>query len=105
MALKLLWSALCMTPSAEATAKISISVMLIRITTSIQWKRFFHFLIVSFILITIVTLFSVLLLCRPLALLWDPSIKGECNHEAEAAVFYLQGGELPRHARDQTSKI
>ena len=92
MALRLLWSALCMTPSAEATAKISISVMLIRITTSIRWKRFFYTLIILFILITIVTLFGVLLPCRPIALLWDPSVAGSCDGAAEAWIFYIQGG-------------
>ena len=92
-ALKLLWTALCITPSAEATAKISISVMLIRITTSIKWKRFFYTLIVLFVLITIVTLFGVLLPCRPVTLLWDRRVKGSCNTLAEAVIFYIQGGK------------
>ena len=95
MALKLLWTALCITPSAEATAKISITVMLIRITTSKKWKTFLYTLIVLFILITIVTLFGVLLPCRPIEVLWDRSAKGSCNRLAEAVIFYIQGGKDP----------
>ena len=84
-----------MTPSAEAFAKISISLLLIRITTSKRWTWFFYSLIVLFVLVTIVTLFSDVFQCIPLAKLWDPMLAttGSCNRGAEISTAYLQGGE------------
>lgn len=69
--------------------------MLIRITTSKKWKIFLWTLIVLFILITIVTLFGVLLPCRPVEVLWDRTVKGSCNTLAEAVIFFIQGGKSP----------
>ncbi len=91
-ALKFLWIGFCITPSAEATAKISISLMLIRITTSARWKCFFYTLIVSSIMITIISLISICS-CRPVELLWDPSLKGRCDVEERTVVIFIQGGE------------
>ena len=93
--LKVFWAAMFMTPSAEAFAKISISLMLIRITTSKRWTWFFYSLIVLFVLVTIVTLFSDVFQCIPLAKLWDPMLAttGSCNRGAEISTAYLQGGE------------
>ncbi len=54
---------------------------------------FLYILIVGFSGITIVTLFGVLLPCRPIELLWDRSVTGSCNQLAEAIIFYLQGGK------------
>lgn len=65
-ALKLLLIGYCITPSAEATAKISISIVLMRVTTSSKWKYFFTTLIVLLILITIATLFATLMSCWPI---------------------------------------
>ena len=92
-ALKLLWVGFCITPSAEATAKISITLMLIRITTSTRWKCFFYTLIVSFIMITIATLIGILCSCKPVGLLWDLSLKGRCNIGERTVIIYIQGGE------------
>lgn len=83
-----------MTPFAEAFAKISISIMLIRITTSFRWKVFFYALIGVFSSITIVTLVAYITLCRPITLLWDYSSKGSCNGTGETFIAYLQGGKV-----------
>ena len=84
-----------MTLSAEAFAKISITLMLIRITTSRRWTWFFYSLIVLFVLVTIVTLFSDVFQCVPLAKLWDPMLvrTGTCNRVSEISTAYLQGSE------------
>ena len=101
--LKMLWAAMFMTPSAEAFAKISISIMLIRITTSFRWKVFFYTLIGIFTSITVITLVADTTLCRPITLLWDYSGKGSCNTTAEAYTAYLQGGKVsPKSAYQYT---
>lgn len=91
--LRIFWAAMFMTPWAEAFAKISISIMLIRITTSRKWKLFFSTLIVIFLLITVITMVTDLTSCRPITLLWDFSSKGSCDSTAELYMAYLQGGE------------
>ena len=92
-ALKFLWVGFCITPSAEATAKISISIMLMRVTTSVKWRWFFISLIVSFIMITIASLFAVVLSCQPIELLWGSPVKGQCNLLERTVVIYIQGGK------------
>ena len=92
-ALKFLWVGFNITPSAEATAKISITIMLMRITTSKRWKWFFSTLIVLIILITIASLLTILLSCHPIELLWDPSISGSCNAYERTVDIYIQGGK------------
>ena len=82
-----------MTPSAEATAKISISLMLIRITTSTKWKRFFYFLIVLFMSVTIMCFFGIILSCIPIQRLWDPSVAGSCNISERTGILYVQGSK------------
>ena len=92
-ALKYLWIAFCITPSAESTAKISISLMLMRITISARWKWFFYILIASSIIVTIGSLLDVLLSCKPVGLLWDSSLEGYCDIRARVIIIYIQGGE------------
>lgn len=95
-ALRLLWIAFCMTPSAEATAKISISLMLIRITTSTNWKRFFYVLIVFFMTVTIMCFFGIILSCTPIQSLWDPSVGGSCDIAERTGILYVQGSKYWR---------
>lgn len=92
-AMKILWIGFCVTPSAEATAKISITIMLMRITTSAKWKYFFVSLITLMIMITIASLFAILMSCWPIQLLWDPTLQGHCNVLERTVVIYIQGGE------------
>ena len=96
IALKLLWIAFCMTPSAEATAKISISLMLIRITTSTNWKRFFYVLIVFFMAVTIMCFFGIILSCMPIQSLWDLSVHGSCDIAERTGILYVQGSKYQR---------
>lgn len=91
MAMKMLWVGFQITPSSEATAKISITIMLLRITPSKQWRWFFGFWIVLMILITVITLYSIMLSCHPVQLLWDPNVKGACGATARTVDIYLQG--------------
>ena len=95
--MKLLWVAFCITPSAEATAKISISLMLIRVATSKNWKIFYYSLIILMTLTTVATLFAVLLSCKPIGLLWNPSLQGHCDLGELQVVVYIQGGESCFH--------
>ncbi|MCJ1313091.1 hypothetical protein MMC25_006768 [Agyrium rufum] len=89
--LKIFWAAMFMTPSAEAFAKFSISLMLIRITTNRIVAAFLYTCIGLFAAVTVVTLFSDTLQCVPLAVLYNPLVKGTCNRGAEIATAYLQG--------------
>ncbi|MCJ1408465.1 hypothetical protein MMC19_002540 [Ptychographa xylographoides] len=91
--LKIFWAAMFMTPSAEAFAKFSITLMLIRITTSKAWKIFFYTLIGLFSAVTIVTLAADVTQCKPLAYLWNPYAypDGTCDRGAEISTAYLQG--------------
>ena len=91
--LQAFWAALFLTPSAEALAKFSISVMLIRITTSKRWKIFYYSLIASFGAIAIITLVVDLTTCSPVALLWDTNAMGNCHRKGETTIAYLQGGQ------------
>lgn len=93
MALKMLWVGFQITPSAEATAKISITIMLMRITTSKRWKYFFYALIVLIIFITVASLYSIMLSCHPVQMLWDPSVPGTCDVLERTVDIYLQGGK------------
>ena len=93
MALKMLWIGFQVTPSAEATAKISITIMLMRITTSKKWHYFFSSLIILIILITIASLYSIMLSCHPVQLLWDPKRHGTCDADERTVDIYIQGGE------------
>ena len=93
-ALKFLWVGFCITPSAESTAKISITLMLMRITISPRWKWFFHILIAASVIVTIASLLDVLLSCKPVGRLWDPSLEGHCNVKARTIIIYIQGGKL-----------
>ena len=95
MSVKILWIGFQVTPSAEAAAKISITLMLIRITTSRTWRGFFYSLIAVNIMITIMTLFSILLSCKPIQLLWDPSVSGSCANYERTVDIYIQGGRCP----------
>ncbi len=92
-AIKWLWIAFEVTPSAEVTAKISISLMLIHVTTNKKWKAFFYTLIVFGLITTIMCFCAVLFSCKPTKALWDPTIKGDCNAEARTVIIYIQGGE------------
>ena len=92
-AIKWLWIAFQVTPSAEITAKISISLMLIRITTNRKWKIFLYTLIATGVMVTIMLMFAILLSCRPLVALWDASVKGTCTPHERAIAIYFQGGE------------
>ena len=100
-ALKMLWIAFQITPSAEATAKISIAVSLMRITTSKRWKLFLSALIVLTIMITICTLFSILMSCWPIQLLRDLDPPGHCNTLERTVAIYFQGGRNLRHGADR----
>ena len=93
--LKIFWAAMFMTPSAEAFAKFSITLMLIRITTSKRWTWFFYSLIGLFAAVTVVTTASDVSQCKPLAYLWDPLSHptGTCDRGAEISTAYLQGGQ------------
>ncbi|MCJ1229370.1 hypothetical protein MMC12_006036 [Toensbergia leucococca] len=90
-ALKLMWVSFCIIPCAEATAKISGSLMLIRITTSAKWKWFFYTLIVLIIFMTIIKVFAILFSCRPIGRLWDASLEGHCDVAERTIVIYIQG--------------
>jgi len=102
--LKIFWAAMFMTPSAEAFAKFSITLMLIRITTSNRWTWFFYSLIGLFSAVTIVTLAADVTQCKPLAFLWDPLSypNGTCDRGAEISTAYLQGGKSCRRSSQQT---
>ncbi|KAL9608913.1 MAG: hypothetical protein Q9167_006269 [Letrouitia subvulpina] len=91
-ALRMLWVGFCFTPSAEATAKISITLMVMQFTISAKWKRFFISLITLMVLITVTILIALLLSCWPVQLLWDPSINGYCNPLERTVILYIQGG-------------
>lgn len=94
MAMKLLWVAFSLTPSAEVAAKISISIMLMRVTTSTRWRRFFVALIVINIAVTVMCLFAILMSCWPVQLLWDLARQGHCNVDERTVVIYIQGSKV-----------
>lgn len=91
--MKLVWIAFQFTPSAEATGKISVAFMLMRITTSRYWKLFFIVLITLNIGINIGMMFSILMSCWPVQMLWNPMIPGHCNIHERNAMSYVQGGK------------
>lgn len=91
-ALRMLWIGFCITPSAEALAKIAISIMLMKITVSIVWKRFFMTLIILMAIITVAIFFSVVFSCFPIQLLWDPTKDGYCRIRWRTILLYSQGG-------------
>lgn len=93
-AIEFLWITFCVSPSAEALAKISISLMLIRITTSTRWRLFLYFLIVLKALITATCLLVLLLSCTPIQLLWGVPVAGHCNTVLRTVFVYIQGGML-----------
>ena len=93
-ALRLLWISFCIIPCSETTAKASISIMLMRITTRPKWKRFFVSLIVLMVMITIAKFFAIIFSCRPLKHLWDGSAAGRCNVTERTVIIYIQGGKL-----------
>lgn len=93
MAVKMVWVGFQITPSAEAAAKISITIMLMRVTNSKRWKYFFIILIVLTIFITVASLYSLLLSCHPIQLLWDPSRHGACDTNERTVDIYIQGGK------------
>jgi len=101
--LKILWAGMFMTPSAEAFAKFSITLMLVRITTSKRWAYFFYTLIGLFAAVTIVTLAADVTQCKPLAFLWDPLSHptGSCDQAAEISTAYLQGGKSSNRSLKQ----
>jgi len=92
-AMKLTWVAFQFTPSAEATGKISVAIMLMRVTTSKHWKRGFTVLIVLNVLINVGMMFSILMSCWPVQMLWDPMVPGHCNILQRNVMSYIQGGE------------
>ena len=102
--LKIFWAAMFMTPSAEAFAKFSITLMLVRITTSKRWAWFFYSLIGLFSAVTIVTLAADVTQCKPLGFLWDPLSypNGTCDQSAEISTAYLQGGKRSHRSSQQT---
>lgn len=87
------WIAMFITPFAEAFAKISISIMLLRITTSAKWKWFFYSLIILFSMVTVATFLTDVSIAQPINMLWDPRVKGRYNKNVTAALAYVQGGE------------
>lgn len=89
--LRMLWIGFCITPSAEALAKISISIMLMKITVSSNWKRFFMTLIVLMAIITIAIFFSVVFSCFPIQRLWDSTRDGYCHILWRTVLLYIQG--------------
>jgi hypothetical protein len=91
-AMKLVWIAFQFTPSAEATGKISVAFLLMRVTTNKYWKTFFVTLIVLNILINIGMMFSILMSCWPVRMLWDPRVSGHCNIKERNIMSYVQGG-------------
>lgn len=90
-AMKLTWIAFVFTPWAEAASKISVAVLLSRITTNRFWKWTFNILIGVNIVATIAMIFSLLLSCVPIQMLWDPSVPGHCNTVQRDAFAYIQG--------------
>ena len=44
-------------------------------------------------MITVATLFAILLSCRPIGILWDPPLDGNCDVGERTIVIYIQGGE------------
>ncbi len=69
-----------------------------RVTTSAKWKRFFTSLIIFFLMITIASLFAILMSCRPIGLLWDPLLEGHCDVRERTIVIYIQGGTFLFHS-------
>ena len=92
-AMKLTWTAFQFTPAAEAAGKISVAMMLMHVTTSKQWKRGFMVLIILNILINIGMMFSILMSCWPIQMLWDPMVPGHCNILQRNVMSYFQGGK------------
>lgn len=92
-AMKLVWIAFQFTPSAEATGKISVALLLMRVATNKYWKRFFIVLIALNVAINIGIMFSILMSCWPIQMLWDPMIPGHCNILQRDVMTYIQGGE------------
>jgi len=91
-AMKLVWVAFQFTPSAEALGKISVALMLMRITTSKKWKYFLSGLIVLDVGFNIGMMFSILMACWPVTMLWDPTVPGHCNLAQRNVMTYFQGG-------------
>jgi len=91
-AMKLVWMAFQFTPTAEATGKISVAFLLMRITTSKKLKWFFYILIGINIGINIGMMFSILMTCWPVRMLWDPRVQGHCNIFQRNVMTYFQGG-------------
>jgi hypothetical protein len=92
-AMKLVWMAFQFTPTAEATGKISVAFLLMRITTSKKLKWFFFILIALNIGINIGMMFSILMTCWPVRMLWDPRVPGHCNIFQRDVMTYFQGGK------------
>ena len=107
-AIKLVWMAFQFTPTAEATGKISVAIMLMRVTTSKKWKTFFMALSVWNIAIGIGIMFSILMTCWPIQMLWDPRVPGHCNFVQRNVISYIQGGtrhSLPKFPAYETDKL
>ncbi|KAL8784333.1 MAG: hypothetical protein Q9213_004042 [Squamulea squamosa] len=90
-AMKLTWIAFQLTPAAEATGKMSVAIMLMRITTSKHWKWGFMVLIVLNVLINTGMMFSILMSCWPVQMLWNPKVPGHCNILQRNVMAYIQG--------------
>lgn len=91
--MKMFWIAMFITPFAEALAKFSISIMLVRITTSAKWRWFFHSLVILFTGVTLATFLTDTTIAQPIQMLWDPRVQGRYNKNVTAALAYVQGGE------------
>jgi len=91
-AMKLTWIAFFFSPSAEGTGKISIALLVMRLTTNKHCKRFFVVFIVLHIAIAIGMSISMLITCRPIQMLWDPRITGYCSIKKDV-MGYIQGGK------------
>lgn len=84
----------CIIPCSEATAKFSITIMLMRITTSARWKRFFASLIAATVMITVAKFFGIIFSCWPIERLWDVgSAVGHCDVTERTVIIYIQGGK------------
>ena len=73
--------------------KISICLLIIRISNNKRLIRFLYGLMGAVLLINSAAFIDLVAQCRPLVAFWDYTIKGKCwSHEVLAIFAWIQGG-------------
>ena len=79
-----------------ALSKISISLLLLRLlgkAVSLTQKYLLHGINVFICTFTIMFLVQALSNCRPVAMRWDPNVRGKCSKvDITYGFLYMQGG-------------